>query len=108
MPLKVVPGRKSTPVSALVEDFLASVKAAGRSPKTYNVSYGYPLRGILLPFCEREGITEPDELTNKVLDQMTNELRDPGGKRAPLTETTVTPTCVGSTPCSIGPGRKVR
>jgi hypothetical protein len=89
MPLKVVTGTRPTAISALVEDFISSCKAAGRSPKTYNVSYGYPLRSILLPFCEREGITEPDQLTNKVLDQMTNELRDAGGKRGPLTETTI-------------------
>ena len=89
MPLKVVTGTKPTAISALVEDFISSCKAAGRSPKTYNVSYGYPLRSILLPFCEREGITEPDQLTNKVLDHMTNELRDSGGKRGPLTETTI-------------------
>jgi integrase len=90
MPLKVVTGAKPTAISALVEDFLASVKAAGRSPKTYNTSYGYPLRSILVPFCEREGITEPDQLTSKVLNRMTNELRDGGGKNGrPLTETTI-------------------
>jgi hypothetical protein len=65
MPLKVVPDTRPTAVSALVEDFLADCKARGRSPKTYSVSYGYPLRGILLPFCEREGISEPAALRDR-------------------------------------------
>ena len=56
--LTVVPGAAGA-LAALVDDYLASCKARGLSPNTPQNSYGYPLRKVLLPFCEQEGITDP-------------------------------------------------
>jgi len=59
--LTVVPGAAggAGALAALVDDYLASCKARGLSPNTPQNSYGYPLRKVLLPFCEQEGITDP-------------------------------------------------
>lgn len=54
--LTLVAGTAAGPLATLVEDYLASCKARGLSPNTLQNSYGYPLRKVLLPFCEAEGI----------------------------------------------------
>jgi hypothetical protein len=56
-------------IDRLVEDYLAWCRARGLSPKTINDGYGYPLRGVFLPFCDREGIATADQLSNRVLDR---------------------------------------
>lgn len=53
----------------LVEEFLLSVRAEGRSYKTIDI-YGLPLRKFFLPWCEAEGISEAAQLTEPgVLDR---------------------------------------
>src|SRR3982074_1138830 len=71
-------------LAALVEDYLAACKARGLSPNTVNNSYGYPLRKVLLPFCEREGIASLPGLTTRVRDRLARELMDNGGPRGQL------------------------
>jgi integrase/recombinase XerD len=66
----------STTVSERVQEFLAHCKAAGLSPRTYRDAYGYPLNAVLVPFCEREGITALDQLDRRVLDRLASELYD--------------------------------
>jgi hypothetical protein len=56
--LTVVPQGNDGPMAVLVEDYLTACKTRGLSPNTLKNSYGYPLRKVLLPFCEREGITD--------------------------------------------------
>jgi len=73
----------------LVEDYLAWCRARGLSPKTINDGYGYPLRGVFLPFCDREGIARADQLSNRVLDRLTSELLEKGGIRGVLSKHTV-------------------
>src|SRR5438067_73135 len=56
--LTVVEAVAPSPLTRLVEDYLAACRARGLSPNTVNNSYGYPLRQILLPFAARQGIAE--------------------------------------------------
>jgi len=87
--LTVVPGSAEDPLGALVADYLTSCKARGLSPNTLQNSYGYPLRKVLLPFCEREGITDPAGLTSRALDRLAGQLMDEGGTRGPLSRHSV-------------------
>jgi integrase/recombinase XerD len=87
--LTVVPGAAGGALGALVEDYLAACKARGLSPNTLQNSYGYPLRKILLPYCERGGITEPAALTSRALDRLAGQLMDDGGPRGALSRHSV-------------------
>jgi integrase len=86
--LKVI-ATTSEPLARLVNDYLSSCRARGLSPKTVKDSYGYPLQHVFLPFCEREGITNVDELSNRVMDRYSSELLERGGKRGPLSRHSV-------------------
>src|SRR3979411_3451472 len=68
-------------LQSLIDEYLADCRARGLSPKTLKDAYGYPLQQVLLPWCERRGITEPRELDNRTLNQLTSDLLEAGGKR---------------------------
>jgi hypothetical protein len=68
----------------LVEDYLADCRARGLSPKTIKLAYGYPLQHVLLPWCKARDITEPAQLDNRVLNRLTSELLETGGRRGKL------------------------
>src|SRR5258708_14166263 len=72
------------PMAVLVEDYLASCTARGISPNTLQNSYGYPLRKVLLPFCDRESIADVSGLTSRALDRLAGGLLDKGGERGQL------------------------
>ena len=74
----------ATPIETLVNDYLAAARSRGLSKKTTDSSYGaygYPLKRVLLPFLTREGITQVDQLNNRVLERLSAELQDQGGKK---------------------------
>ncbi len=73
----------------LVEDYLAACRAKGLSPKTVKMAYGYPLRGVFVPWCERQGIVQASELTTRRLEHFSSELLEVGGKRGKLSKDTV-------------------
>ncbi|MGH7866486.1 MAG: tyrosine-type recombinase/integrase [Candidatus Dormibacteraceae bacterium] len=52
-------------------------------------AYGYPLRKVFLPWCEREGVTEPSALTIRVLERYQDDLLTKGGARGPLSKASV-------------------
>src|SRR5215472_12845609 len=87
--LRVVEPAKPTTLEGLVEDYLASCRARGLSPKTIRDNYGYALKSMFLPWAAGEGITEPDQITNRVLDRFTAHLLEHGGKRGPLSRHSV-------------------
>ena len=58
--LRVVEPAKPTTLEGLVEDYLASCRARGLSPKTIRDNYGYALKSMFLPWAATEGITEPE------------------------------------------------
>jgi integrase len=64
-------------------DHLASCRARGLSPKTIRDNYGYALKSVFLPWAADEGITEPEQITNRVLDRFTAHLLEHGGKARP-------------------------
>jgi integrase/recombinase XerD len=84
----VVESAPPSAVVVLVEDYLASKRAAGVSSKT-TTHYRSVLTTILLPFCAAEGITEPEQLTQKSLDRLGTKLLDEGGPRGTLTKHSV-------------------
>jgi len=88
--LTLVQPQSATAIVRLVEDFLASGRAGGLSPKTVREGYGYPLHGIFLPWCAGEGIAEPRQLAApRLLDRLTSQLLEQGGKRGQLSRHSV-------------------
>jgi hypothetical protein len=87
--LAVVSEAAEGPMAVLVGDYLASCKARGLSPNTLQNSYGYPLRKVLLPFCDRENIADVSGLTSRALDRLAGGLLDNGGERGPLSRHSV-------------------
>ena len=79
----------SSTLEQLLDDYLAACRAKGLSPKTVKLAYGYPLRGVFLPWCARTGIGQPSDLTTRLLDRFSAELMDHGGKRGALSQNTV-------------------
>ncbi len=82
--LKVVKPTAPPAIASLIEDYLAYCKAKGLSPRTYDNAYAYPLRRVLLPWCTRERITEPKQLTSRGLAHLTAQLLEDGGARGKL------------------------
>jgi integrase/recombinase XerD len=87
--LKIVEPRPTPALVRLLDDYDASLRARGRSKKTIQYGYGYPLREVFLPFCAEQGITAPVELTQKALDRLATQLLERGGKKGPLSKTTI-------------------
>jgi integrase len=59
-----------TPLAEAIDEFILHVRALGRSPKTWRDHYQYVLRGVLVPWCQDNAITAPDQLTKPVLDRL--------------------------------------
>ncbi len=81
--------RGSTVIEGLVDDYLAACRAKGLSPKTITNAYGYPLKGVFVPWCGRVGVITPSELTTRLLERFSAELMESGGKRGELSRHTV-------------------
>jgi site-specific recombinase XerD len=78
-----------SPIARLVDDYLASCRAAGLSPKTVRFSYGYPLRSVFLPWCAEQAISDVSQITNRRLDELGAALQDKGHKQPDLSKATV-------------------
>ena len=75
--LAAVQPQSPGPLAALARDWLASVRAGGRSPRTVE-AYRWPVYRLLLPACAREGIATPVEIDRRFLDRLNGELLDSG------------------------------
>ena len=76
-------------LNQLIDDFLASVRGRGLSPKTLR-EYRFPLNEVLLPYCYRHGIAEIEELSRPALDRLSAQLLEEGGKSGrPLSRHTI-------------------
>lgn len=73
----------------LVDDYLAHCLSEGRKRNTVENAYGYPLRHVFLPWCERNGLTEPSGLRKSTVERYQGELLSQGGARGPLAPSTV-------------------
>jgi hypothetical protein len=65
-----------------VGDFLTAGRARGLSPKTIKDAYGYPLRSVFVPFCERRGVDQVSQIDRRLLDRLSTELLEQGGRRS--------------------------
>jgi integrase len=63
-------------LAAEMEDYLRACRARGVRPATIRDSYGYSLRGVLLPWCQSEGIVSAAGINTRTLEQFAGELRD--------------------------------
>ena len=77
-----------TALQRSVSDYLAHVGARGLSPRTLD-HYEGVLRKVFLPFLAEEGITVPDQITQRVLDRLSTRLLDEGGARGALSRRSV-------------------
>src|SRR5262249_14932342 len=64
------PAQSVTRINALVDEFCRRSEIA---PKT-RAFYRWNLERLLVPFCEREGLTQPQELTPDVIEQLAFEV----------------------------------
>lgn len=78
--LSVVRPGPATELSRLVDDYLMSCRARGLAPNTVQVSYGYPLRGVLLPWCAQQGVTDLAGLDARHVDAFTVHVHEAGGR----------------------------
>jgi site-specific recombinase XerD len=76
-PLKVVAGTQPGSWQKLVSDYEAAAQARGLSPRTIE-HYSDSLRRVLLPFCEREGVDDPAQLSKRHLERLSVELQAKG------------------------------
>jgi site-specific recombinase XerD len=87
--LTVVRPTTRTHLETLIDDYLDSRRARGRSPRTI-AAYVYGLKPVLLPFAKREGITGVDQLTTRKLEKLTAELLESNGRHGkPLSKASV-------------------
>src|SRR5262249_50193024 len=70
------------------DDYLANIRARGLSRKT-EAHYSSVLHRILLPWAEREGITEPAQLDQRALNRLSTGLLDEGSSRGQLSRFSV-------------------
>jgi integrase/recombinase XerD len=56
-------------------DYLASARARGLSPRTLD-GYEWVLRRVFLPFIVEQGVTTPEDITQRVLDRLSAHLLD--------------------------------
>jgi integrase/recombinase XerD len=75
-------------IEALADGFLADCRARGLSIRTVEW-YRDTLRREFLPWCVREKVTDPAQLTQALVGSYTTHLLDEGGGRGPLSRSTV-------------------
>jgi integrase/recombinase XerD len=90
MDLTVVRPAGPTSLELLVDDYLMACKAKGLSRTTTENSYGYPLRGILLPWCAERGVDDVGQLDRRTSDAFSVYLLEkPTRRGTPLTPDSV-------------------
>lgn len=79
--LTVVRPAEPSALERLVDDYLLACRAKGLSPNTIDNSYGYPLRGILLPWCAERGVNDLGALSSRTIDAFSVHLMEQPGRR---------------------------
>lgn len=73
-----------------IEDYLLACRSRGVRPSTIKHSYGYSLRSVLLPWCQREGITSVAGIDARTLERYAAARREHMTREGkPLSESTV-------------------
>jgi integrase/recombinase XerD len=78
-----------TALELLIDDYLASCRARGLSKSTVSKNYGYALHHVFLPWARDAGITDPEQLDQRVFDRFTASLLDDTGRAKPMSKDTV-------------------
>ena len=86
--LQVVQPKPADPLARSIDDYLASVKARGLSPKT-TTHYEAILRSIFLPFLADQNVKTPQAIDQRVLDRLSTQLLEVGGARGQLSRHSV-------------------
>jgi site-specific recombinase XerD len=86
--LALVQPQVPTALAVLADDFLADRRANGLSVRTVE-AYAYPVLHELLPWCAEQGITDPAQLTPKLVGGFTSKLLEQGGKHGELSRASV-------------------
>src|ERR1700730_14448271 len=73
----------------LIEDYLAHCLSEGRKRNTVENAYGYPLRHVFLPWCQRAEVMKPSQLRRRAIERYQGQLLEEGGARGPLSPATV-------------------
>jgi integrase len=76
--------QRSSDLERAIEDYLVACRARGVKGTTIENQYGYPLRGVLVPWCQEHGITRPEDMDQRTLDLWGRDLEEHGGKRGKL------------------------
>lgn len=77
-----------TPLRMALEEFEVAGRGKGLSPRMLDGAYGYPLREFM-SWCAGQGIADPGQLDQRILDRWTVHLRDEGGPKGPLKPATI-------------------
>lgn len=83
---------ESPPTSGLersVEEYLTACRARGLAPRTVNLSYGWPLRRVFLPWAREEGLRVPADVTPAALRRFATHLMDSPGRNGVLSKHSV-------------------
>lgn len=78
--LSVVSYDTTSPLSRLVDDYLMACRARGLARATIQGSYGYPLRGIFLPWCHENRYTDLTQLNGRNMAAFSVHLLEDGGR----------------------------
>jgi integrase/recombinase XerD len=73
MAVRVLKTTTPSGLSRLADDYVSSCRARGLSPRSEH-QYSYSIYSVLLPWCEREGITDLSQLDRRAVDRFTSEL----------------------------------
>lgn len=88
--LSLVPPATATSLERLVDDYLMACRAKGLSPNTIGNSYGYPLRGVFLPWAAERGVDDLSQLDGRAVDAFSVALMErPGARGRPLSKASV-------------------
>lgn len=88
--LRVVASPTETAFARLVADYLQDRRAGGASAKTITI-YADALTSVLLPFCNARGVTDPAQVSSRLLNDLGAGLLDGSLSRTgrPLSKATV-------------------
>lgn len=82
--VETLPATELTPLEQLARDYIAHGRAKRWSARTLEQVVRQRIERIFLPWCRREAIIEPAQLTQRVMDRWSAELLDKGGARGKL------------------------